>query len=75
LKSTVNSIKNISNEITHLPLLGDKRSFSLMSLLNSKNMSTAKKCELYKVVTLPVVTYSEDTGVMNRADNKNTNEK
>jgi hypothetical protein len=33
-------------------------------------MSIAKKCELYKVVTRPVVTYSEETGVMNRADNK-----
>ena len=33
-------------------------------------MSTSSKCELYKVVIPPVVTYSEETGVMNRADNK-----
>jgi hypothetical protein len=47
--------------------------FSLLNRVKSKNISTATKCELYKAVIHPVVTYCAETWVINELD-ENTND-
>jgi hypothetical protein len=70
LGSTVNNSNNVSNEIRHQIMLGNKCYFSLINLLKSKNISRAAKCKLYKTVIWPVVTYGAETWAINKSDER-----